>query len=124
VYASHVIEHLDDPITAVINWMRICKPGGVVIIYAPHRDLYEGRRILPSQWNADHRYFLLPNTNEPPCTFSLRGIIDEACARNPIRGPYWKFSCLTRDEGWSKEPGQHASGEYSIEAIIFKPAQQ
>jgi len=31
VYASHVLEHLDNPVTAIQNWERICRPGGWII---------------------------------------------------------------------------------------------
>ena len=40
VYASHILEHLTNPIKAIENWLRICKPDGTVIISIPHRDLY------------------------------------------------------------------------------------
>ena len=58
--------------------MRICKPGGVVLISLPHRDLYERKKTLPSRWNQDHRYFYLPNRCEPPHTFSVEGVLRAA----------------------------------------------
>src|SRR5690348_8692983 len=61
VYASHVLEHLADPDTAVLNWYRITKPGGHLIVIVPHRDLYEKKDDLPSRWNGDHRWFFLPD---------------------------------------------------------------
>lgn len=45
VYSSHILEHLSDPITAIKNWLRICKKGGVVFISVPHRDLYERKKL-------------------------------------------------------------------------------
>lgn len=114
VYASHIIEHLEDPFTAVANWIRICKPGGYVIIYAPHRDLYECQKSLPSRWNADHKVFLLPNKTELPFTLSLEAIIKSVLGKNVL---CW---CRAADEGYVREGDAHPGGEYSIEAVILK----
>lgn len=35
VIASHVIEHLEDPLGALENWLRVLRPGGVVYIGVP-----------------------------------------------------------------------------------------
>src|SRR5688500_12829274 len=60
VYSSHCLEHLQYPHDAVLNWFRVVKPGGYLIICVPHRDLYEKKRLLPSIWNAEHCSFWLP----------------------------------------------------------------
>src|SRR3970282_1033769 len=60
VYAGHPLEHLADPAGSLRNWWRVLKPGGHLIIYLPHRDLYEKRTQLPSPWNPDHKFFYLP----------------------------------------------------------------
>lgn len=114
VYASHVLEHLDDPVTALRNWWRILATGGHLIVSVPHRDLYEGRTELPSRWNHEHKWFWLPDRSEPPCTRNLASVLAEAI-------PVWA-SCdiQVRDEGWAMEPGRHAVGEYSIEAVVRK----
>lgn len=117
VYASHVLEHLRDPVTAVQHWMRICRPGGHVIIAVPHRDLYERKLDLPSRWNADHKWFWLPATDESPVTLSLSRVIDSGCKcfRHQL------VDLRVCDEGWqSVDPNAHAVGEYSIEAVIRK----
>jgi SAM-dependent methyltransferase len=36
VYASHVLEHLDDPCAAILEIHRILKPGGTVHLIVPH----------------------------------------------------------------------------------------
>jgi SAM-dependent methyltransferase len=41
VHSSHCLEHMRDPFEAFGNWLRICKPGGHLIITVPDEDLYE-----------------------------------------------------------------------------------
>lgn len=36
--ASHVLEHLADPLTALREWRRVVRPGGHVLLIVPHRD--------------------------------------------------------------------------------------
>jgi ubiquinone/menaquinone biosynthesis C-methylase UbiE len=115
VYASHVLEHLDDPVTAIKNWQRICKPGGWIIISLPHRDLYERKKTLPSRWNEDHRYFYLPDRCEPPHTFSVAGILRQAGVD--------KYKMKVIDTATNADrPEEHNNGEFSIEVIIRKEA--
>lgn len=116
VHASHVLEHIDDPVTAVRNWYRILKPGGHLIILVPHRDLYEKKKELPSNWNFDHKSFWLPDREEPPHTRSLLGTILEAIPNANV------VSFQVLDEGFDHDipADRHSVGEYSIEAIIQK----
>lgn len=116
VYASHILEHLVYPAQAIKRWYEICKPGGHVIIVAPHRDLYERRRILPSQWNHDHKYFWLPDKEDLPCTKSLKKEILFAVPSANI------VSFRVLDEGYNYSMGnhEHPVGEFSIEAIVRK----
>ena len=117
VYSSHVLEHLDDPVEAIRNWWRILRPGGKLIIVVPHRDLYEGKTELPSRWNHEHKSFWLPAMSDPPHTRSLIGVIEEATLHDAENCAVDVRVC---DAGWSMEPGKHAAGEYSIEAIVTK----
>ena len=38
VIASHVVEHLADPIGALREWFRVLNPGGALLLVVPHRD--------------------------------------------------------------------------------------
>lgn len=38
VILSHLLEHLSDPIGAVKNMIRVCKPGGVLVMAVPDRE--------------------------------------------------------------------------------------
>jgi predicted SAM-dependent methyltransferase len=117
VYNSHLLEHLNQPELAIHNWMRILKPNGHLIIAVPHRDLYERRTTLPSRWNGDHKFFILPETEELPHTRSLKKIIEEGCKEYEfdIISIDVHDSCTNKDR-----PEEHGDGEYQIQAIIHK----
>jgi SAM-dependent methyltransferase len=38
VLSSHVLEHLANPLGALVEWQRIVRPGGHVLLIVPHRD--------------------------------------------------------------------------------------
>jgi SAM-dependent methyltransferase len=119
VYSSHILEHLSDPITAIKNWLRICKKGGAVFISVPHRDFYERKKTLPSKWNEDHKYFYLPQRSEPPCTFSLEDIVWCALKGNGDASIRTSITIIDTSTNHDK-PEEHANGEFSIEVIIYK----
>lgn len=115
VYASHILEHLHNPVAALQNWYRITKPGGHMIVIVPHRDLYEKKKELPSQWNPAHQFFYLPEKTEAPCTLSLKDIVLRAIPDCNI------VSLRTIDEGYQANgENEHADGEFSIELIVSK----
>lgn len=53
VHSSHCLEHLTDPHLAFQNWIRVCKPGGHLVITIPDEDLYEQGRY-PSVFTDAH----------------------------------------------------------------------
>jgi ubiquinone/menaquinone biosynthesis C-methylase UbiE len=55
IHASHCLEHMTNPMVALINWIRVVKPGGYLIITVPDEDLYE-KGIFPSVNNPDHKF--------------------------------------------------------------------
>lgn len=117
VYTSHLLEHLNSPIEAIKNWFRILKKGGHLIISVPHRDLYERKKELPSNWNLDHKFFILPEKEEEPHTKSLKGLVKEALKDESyqIKSLKVQDTCTNHDK-----PEEHGNGEYSIEIIIYK----
>jgi len=54
VYSSHCLEHLVDVRTALANWVRILKPGGVLYVVVPDFELYE-KSCWPSHFNGEHK---------------------------------------------------------------------
>ena len=117
VYTSHLLEHLNEPEKAIKNWFRILQEGGYLIISVPHRDLYERKKTLPSKWNLDHKFFLLPETDEAPHTRSFKHMIESA-----LKGEGYKITSLTVQDTCTNHDRQHehGNGEYSIEAVIYK----
>jgi SAM-dependent methyltransferase len=49
VLASHVLEHLANPLGALVEWQRIVRPGGHVLLIVPHRQgTFDHRRAVTS----------------------------------------------------------------------------
>lgn len=115
VHSSHCLEHLLDPVTALKNWFRILKPGGYLILLTPHRELYEKRKTLPSRWNPDHKFFILPDEDDPPHTWSLVGLLD----KTDVDYKLIKLQVCDADHTIT-DPNIHSDGEYSTECICKK----
>lgn len=116
IYASHLLEHIQYPTKAIQRWYEVLKTGGHLIILVPHRDLYEKKKFLPSMWNPDHKYFWLPDEEQPPCTKSLKKEVLLAIPNANI------VSLRVLDEGYdyALQRNEHPIGEYSIELIVQK----
>lgn len=117
VYSSHTIEHLAQPATALKNWWRVLKTGGFMILYLPHRDLYEKKLTLPSRWNSDHKHFFLLDRDEPPDTLGIVPLI-----RRTLKNYEIVAQRICDDGHQITDPYQHSDGEYSIEIVIKKSA--
>jgi SAM-dependent methyltransferase len=115
VYSSHTLEHVRDAGESLKNWFRVLKPGGYLIIYIPHRDLYEKKKTLPSRFNADHKRFFLPLKNDPPHTVGIVPLINDSLENHQI------IYCKECSEGHTiSDPDRHSDGEFSIEVVIKK----
>lgn len=123
VYASHVLEHLVDPVAAVRRWFELVAPGGHLIVVVPHRDLYEGQTHLPSRWNGDHKTHwlpILPCDSLAPLPKHLRGLeetISEALKGEGSAAELVSLRILDEGHAWP-DKSLHPAGEYSIEAVI------
>ena len=117
VYAYHVLEHLDDPVEAVSNWLRILKTNGRLIVGVPHRDLYEKRRHLPSRWNHEHKTFWHHEESEGDTTLCLRDVVSEAASKSGVVIEIIDYRVCDEGYDFTKGEDEHASGEYTIECI-------
>jgi SAM-dependent methyltransferase len=117
VYSSHCLEHVSSPYLAIKNWWRILKANGFLLILIPHRDFYEKKTNLPSNWNTDHKCFFMPYFDELPCAIGLQSLIESALPQ----GDYEIVYIQECNEGHTiTDPNVHSDGEYSIEAVIKK----
>ncbi len=55
VHSSHCLEHLNDPVVAIQNWIRICKTGGHIIVTVPDEEMYE-KLTWPPKFNPTHKW--------------------------------------------------------------------
>lgn len=55
IFASHVLEHLDEPLASLRDWLTLLRPGGHLIVVVPDEDLYE-QGVFPSVFNDDHKH--------------------------------------------------------------------
>ena len=115
VYASHTIEHMVDLEITLNNWWRVLRPGGYLILYLPHRDLYEKKNTLPSRWNTDHKHFFLLDKDEKPDTVGIVPLIKRVLSKCEI--VYAKVCDCGHTE---RDPKKHSNGEYSIEIVAQK----
>jgi predicted SAM-dependent methyltransferase len=117
VYSSHCLEHLEDPSEALKSWWRILRIGGNLIIFIPHRDLYEKREFLPSRWNMEHKKFYVIGKHQNSDTLGILQTLEEVLGTE-------KFEILLVrkcDDGHTiTEPTVHSDGEYSIEVVVKK----
>ena len=106
VYASHILEHMRDPGKALLNWWRVLKPGGFLIVAVPDRDLYEGKQRLPSVRNPDHKSFFLLDSDDPPDTLGLLPLIQRTIGGYRV--------CL------AKQCDDRFSDEFQLEVVLEK----
>ncbi|MFA7290897.1 MAG: methyltransferase domain-containing protein [Rhodocyclaceae bacterium] len=59
VFSSHLLEHIDDYAAALKEWWRVIKPGGHLVLYLPHQNLYP--RCGTPGANPDHKHDFEPN---------------------------------------------------------------
>lgn len=59
VFSSHYLEHTKNAINVLLEWWRILKPGGNLVLVLPHADLYP--RIGQPGSNPDHKFDYYPD---------------------------------------------------------------
>lgn len=58
VFSSHLLEHIVDWRGALAEWWRLVKPGGHLVLYLPHKDLYPN--VGQPGANPDHKRDFMP----------------------------------------------------------------
>lgn len=108
LYSSHVLEHISDYKTTLLEWFRVVRPGGHIFVSVPHRDLYERKLALPSRWNRDHKRF-----------YTSASLLHEFESALPINGFRVRY-LYENDTGhdYNQPDVEHAKGAYEIEMVI------
>lgn len=72
VFSSHCLEHMRDPVDAILRWWRLVNVGGRMIVIVPDEDLYE-QGVYPSHFNSDHKatFTLAKRQSWSPCSYNL-----------------------------------------------------
>lgn len=109
VFSSHCLEHIEDPFTALREWLRVARRH--VVIAVPHQFLYEKRKHLPSKFNTHgHLRFYTPA--------SLLTEIEQSLTPNTYRIVH----LIDNDHGfdYTVGPEEHSKGCYEVECVIKK----
>lgn len=85
VFSSHCLEHLADPIGALIHWREKIRKGGVLFVYLPHPDM---EYWLP-QNNRKHLHSWRPA--DMAKIFADLGFTDIIHSERDL---YWAFACV------------------------------
>ena len=75
VVADSLMEHLDDPASAVVEWARVLRPGGSLLVWSPNRHALTvdphvrlwGLGWLPRRWMPAYVRWRRGGAWPPPC---------------------------------------------------------
>lgn len=56
IFSSHCLEHLESPATALTEWWRVLKRGGLLYLYLPHPDYIPWRKESMPKWHKHNFY--------------------------------------------------------------------
>lgn len=110
VYSSHTLEHIQDYKSTIQEWFRVLKKSGFLVIIVPHRDLYEKKLTLPSQFNGEHKRFYTPA--------SLLKEIEDSLSINSFRVRHLQDNDFGHD--YDQPLDEHSHWQYEIEVVIEK----
>ena len=80
VLSSHVLEHIPDPISAFLEWQRVVKPGGYVVMVVPQ----------PNALPGDERP--VSNPDDIKQAYKEKWDWETVPVKDAPGGHYWKFS--------------------------------
>lgn len=92
VYSSHSLEHMQDPYKCIVEWFRLLKPGGHLIITVPDAKLYE-QGMFPKGFNRDHKWmFTLDKNSEQDKLITIDSLIENLENANLISADLQDFN--------------------------------
>jgi SAM-dependent methyltransferase len=123
VFSSHCLEHINDPLQALQNWLRVTKPGGYIVFTIPEEDLYE-QGVFPSTFNRDHKntFTVLKSKSWSPRSINVMELLSRIGAAAAIEkiellDETYRFELPRLDQTMTPV------GESAIEVIIRKRSQ-
>ena len=114
VFSSHTLEDLEDTRKTLAEWWRVIKPGGHLVLYLPHKDLYP--HVGEEGANPAHKHDFAPED----IVEHMRGVLAAraghswALVENEVRGEgdeYSFFQVYRKVLGpcveapWERNPG-------------------
>jgi SAM-dependent methyltransferase len=111
VYSSHCLEHIPDYTNAFLDWMRVLKIGGYMVIVVPHMHLYEQKLYLPSDRNRFHKRFYTPSRLLREIEETLHPSCFQVCHLRENRNQDFDY--------WSNKD-VHPAAPYEIEVVLRK----
>ena len=94
VYSSHLLEHLLEPYRALKDWWAKIKPGGYLVLYMPHKELYlEPNPEHLNMWTTEE---LLVRVEALPGATILMGETEDPAVDGPDR---YSFLIMAQKQG-------------------------
>lgn len=116
VHSSHCLEHLQDPVEGMKNWLRILKPHGYLICTVPDWYLYE-QYNWPSIYNRDHKWafsLALEEFQHVICVPEFLSYFNVRIHRMQLNDSGYAYS------KWGTEDQTRGDAQAEIEIIIRK----
>ena len=109
IYSSHCLEHMNNVQDVLLEWLRVLRIGGFMVITVPHQYLYERKVNLPSK-QPEHVRFFSPST--------LLDLIEKSLEPNTYRVRHM----ADNDLGYRYDlpTSTHPCGCYEIELVLEK----
>ena len=101
VHSSHCLEHMHDPEKALLEWWKIIKPGGYLVLVVPDEDLYE-QGFWPSRFNRDHKATFTINNKKSwsPVSFNILELVsslpNSEIISAEIQDKYYDYNLQTK----------------------------
>ena len=101
VHSSHCLEHMYEPEKALLEWWKIIKPGGYLVLVVPDEDLYE-QGYWPSHFNRDHKAtFTISNKKSwSPVSFNILELVsslpNSKIISAEIQDKYYEYNLQTK----------------------------
>ena len=114
VHAHQVLQHLTDPVGALREMVRVCRPGGWVAVRDADYAAMAWHPELPELelWRSTYRAAARANGAEPDAGRRLRGWAREAGVPNPrLTSSTWSYADRESCAWWGNSQADRYSGE-------------